>query len=74
MQQDQYNVEIEVFALTCKFELLCKLRRSSEPLEQSIGEGENPVCQLQLSVHCVFSWSHVPWDWCMKRVVNFIQS
>ena len=59
-------------ALNCKIELYYQLRRSNKPLEKSIDKGENPVCHLQLSVHGVSSKSHVPWDWCMKWVVNFI--
>ena len=59
-------------ALSCKIELYHQLRRSNKPLEKSIDKGENPVCHLQLSVYGVSSKSHVPWDWCMKWVVNFI--
>merc|ERR1712087_298633 len=58
--------------LNCEIEICHQLRCSNKPLEKSIDKGDNPVCHLQLSVHGVYSKSHVPWDWCMKWVVNFI--
>jgi len=58
--------------LNCEIEIYYQLRCSNKPLEKSIDKGDNPVCHLQLSVHGVSSKSHVPWDWCMKWVVNFI--
>ena len=60
------------FVLNCKVELYCQLGRSNKLLENGIDKGEDPVCHLQLSVHGVSTTSHVPRDWCMKWVVNFI--
>ena len=72
MHQDMLNLEIKTIVLNCGVEIYYQLRCSNKPLEKSIDKGDNPVCHLQLSMHGVFSKSHVPWDWCMKRVVNFI--
>ena len=58
--------------LNCEIEICHQLRCSNKPLEKSIDKGDNPVCHLQLSAYGVSSKSHVPWDWCMKWVVNFI--
>ena len=57
---------------TLKVPNLETIECSNKPLEKSIDKGDNPVCHLQLSVYGVSSKSHVPWDWCMKWVVNFI--
>ena len=60
--------------MICKVVMCYQLRCSNTPLEKSIDTGDNPMCRLQRSVHGVSSKSRVPWEWCVKQVVQFMQS
>ena len=60
--------------MSCRVVMCYQLRCSNTALEKSIDKGEHPMCRLQLSVHGVSSKSRVPWESCVKQVVNFMQS